>query len=341
LAVGTIHRAGERRAGCGLYDRRALAPSGGPARDHEAAQRTPRTLALSTGSASTGAAPGPERRAAVGLVLTGIASVQLGSALATTVFDEVGPAGTVFLRTAFAAIVLAAIWRPAHRGIDRRTRRAIALFGLCLLGMNLCFYEALERIPLGIAVTLEFVGPLAVAILGSRGRIDLLWALLATAGILLLAPGIGDGLAAEGVALALLAGGFWGAYIMLAASIGRGPAGHGGLSAAMIIAAVLLVPIGIADGGGGLLHPATLAIGLGVALLSSVLPYTVELEALRRLPERTFGVMLSLEPAVAALVGLAVLGQDLAGREVLAIAFVIAASAGALSAADTVEAPQS
>lgn len=282
-----------------------------------------------------------ERRVAVGLVLTGIASVQFGSALATTLFEEAGPAGTVLLRTLFAAIVLAAIWRPAFRALGGAARRDIALFGICLAGMNLCFFEALERIPLGIAVTLEFVGPLTVAIVGSRSRIDFLWALLAALGIVLLSPGIGEGLDAAGVALALVAGGFWGMYILIAARVGRGPAGHGGLSAAMIFAAILLVPIGIADGGGDLLHPAILAAGLGVALLSSVLPYTAELEALRRLPERTFGVMLSLEPAVAALVGLAVLGQDLAGREVLAIAFVVAASAGALSSADAVEAPQS
>lgn len=282
-----------------------------------------------------------ERRVAVGLVLTGIASVQFGSALATTLFEEAGPAGTVLLRTLFAAIVLAAIWRPAFRALGGATRRDIALFGICLAGMNLCFFEALERIPLGIAVTLEFVGPLTVAIVGSRSRIDFLWALLAALGIVLLSPGIGEGLDAAGVALALVAGGFWGMYILIAARVGRGPAGHGGLSAAMIFAAILLAPIGIADGGGDLLHPAVLAAGLGVALLSSVLPYTAELEALRRLPERTFGVMLSLEPAVAALVGLAVLGQDLAGREVLAIAFVVAASAGALSSVDAVEAPQS
>jgi inner membrane transporter RhtA len=247
----------------------------------------------------------------------------------------------VLLRTAFAALVLAALWRPAMRGRGRTTWRAIVLFGFCLVGMNLSFYEALERIPLGIAVTLEFVGPLAVAIIGSRSRIDFLWALLAALGIVLLSPGIGDGLDAAGVALALVAGGFWGAYIVIAARVGRGSAGHGGLSAAMVYAAILLLPVGIADGGAELLHPAILAAGLGVALLSSVLPYAAELEALRRLPERTFGVMLSLEPAVAALVGLAVLGQDLAGREVLAIALVVAASAGALSSADAVEAPQS
>ena len=282
-----------------------------------------------------------DRRAAVGLVLIGIASVQFGSALATTLFDEAGPAGTVLLRTAFAALVLAAVWRPAMRGRGETTWRAVALYGVCLVGMNLCFYESLDRIPLGIAVTLEFVGPLTVAIAGTRSHRDVIWVVLAAAGVVLLAPGIGDGLDALGVAFALTAGGFWGAYILIAARIGRGSAGLGGLSAAMIYATIILVPFGVADAGADLLHPGVLAAGLGVALLSSVLPYTVELEALRRLPERTFGVLLSLEPAVAALVGLIVLDQHLLGREVVAIALVVAASAGALSSTEAVEAPQS
>jgi inner membrane transporter RhtA len=282
-----------------------------------------------------------DRRAAVGLVLIGVASVQFGSALATTLFDEAGPAGTVLLRTAFAALVLAAIWRPAMRGRGETTLRAVALYGVCLVGMNLCFYESLDRIPLGIAVTLEFVGPLTVAIVGTRSRRDVIWVVLAAAGVVLLAPGLGDGLDALGVALALTAGGFWGAYILIAARIGRGSAGLGGLSAAMIYATVILVPLGVADAGADLLHPGVLAAGLGVALLSSVVPYTVELEALRRLPERTFGVLLSLEPAVAALVGLIVLDQHLLGREIVAIALVVAASAGALSSTEAVEAPQS
>jgi len=282
-----------------------------------------------------------DRRAAVGLVLTGIASVQFGSALATTLFDEAGPAGTVLLRTAFAALILAAIWRPAMRGRGETTWRAVALYGVCLVGMNLCFYESLDRIPLGIAVTLEFVGPLTVAIVGTRSHRDVIWVVLAAGGVVLLAPGIGDGLDALGVVFALTAGGFWGAYILIAARIGRGAAGLGGLSAAMIYATIILVPFGVADAGTDLLHPGVLAAGLGVALLSSVLPYTVELEALRRLPERTFGVMLSLEPAVAALVGLVILDQHLLGREIVAIALVVAASAGALSSTEAVEAPQS
>lgn len=284
---------------------------------------------------------GGERRVAVGLVLIGITSVQFGSALATKGFADAGPGGTVFLRTLFAAIILVAVWRPALNAISRATARDIVLFGVTLAGMNLCFYEALDRLPLGIAVTLEFVGPLTVAIAGSRSRLDVLWVALAAGGILLLGPDIGDGLDPLGVALALVAGAFWGIYILLSARVGRGPSGLGGLAVAMVVAAVILIPFGVVDGGGDLLDPTILAIGLGVAILSSALPYTVELEALRRLPERTFGVMLSLEPAVAAMVGVVALSQDLVGREIVAIALVVIASAGALSSADAIEAPQS
>jgi inner membrane transporter RhtA len=281
------------------------------------------------------------RRVAVALVLGGITSVQIGSALATHLFDDIGAAGTVLLRTVFAAAVLALFWRPVARSMTRSTLRDIGLFAITLGGMNLCFYEGLERLPLGIAVTLEFVGPLGVAIAGTRNRLDLLWVVLAGGGILLLAPDIGDGLDATGVAFALVAGGFWGFYILMSARVGRGPAGLGGLTTAMIVASVLLLPVGIADGGGELLDPGIVVAALGVAILSSAIPYTVELEALRRLPERVFGVLLSLEPAVAAIVGLIVLDQHLVGREIVAIALVVAASAGALSSAEAVEAPQS
>jgi inner membrane transporter RhtA len=273
-------------------------------------------------------------------VLAGITSVQLGSALATTVFAEIGAGGTVLLRTAFAAIILMLLWRPALAVLDRLTGTDVLLYGITLALMNLCFYEALDRLPLGIAVTLEFVGPLTVAIAGSRTRLDVLWVLLAAAGILLLAPGIGDGLDPLGVVLALAAGAFWGSYIIIAARVGRGPAGLGGLAIAMCVATVILIPYGMAEGGSEILVPATLLTGLGVALLSSVIPYSVELEALRRLPERTFGVLMSIEPAVAALVGVVALGQALAGREILAIALVVIASAGALSSAEAIETPQ-
>lgn len=267
---------------------------------------------------------------AVAMVLGGILSVQLGSALVTTVFDDLGPGGAVFLRTLFAGAVLIAIWRPAREALNRETLRVIALYGVVLALMNLSFYEALHRLPLGIAVTLEFTGPLAVALLGSRSRADVLWALIAACGILLFAPDIGDGLDPAGVAFALFAGSMWASYILLAARVGRGPAGVGGLSVAMVIATVILIPIGILDGGTGLVEPAALATGFAVAMLSSAIPYVLELEALRRLPENVVGVLLSLEPAAAALIGTIALGQALAGRELLAIALVVIASAGAL-----------
>lgn len=281
-----------------------------------------------------------EQTTAAGLVMVGVASVQIGSAVATTLFDEIGPAGTVFLRTLFAALVLLAIWRPAAGSLHGTALRDVALFGLVLAGMNLCFYTALERLPLGIAVTFEFTGPLAVAIAASRRPVDAVWVGLAAAGILLLAPGIGDGLDGVGVIFALLAGAFWGAYILLSARVGRGPTGTGGLAIAMGLAALVMVPAGVIDGGSGLLEPELLAVGAAVAMLSSAVPYTLELQALRRLAEGTFGVLLSMEPAVAALVGLVFLDQDLLGREIVAIALVMAASAGALSTAPAVEAPE-
>jgi inner membrane transporter RhtA len=276
---------------------------------------------------------GRGRATSIFLVLGAVLSVQLGAAGATTLFDEVGPGGTVLLRVGLAAAVLVALWRPALGGHSPLEWRLVALFGISLAGMNFSFYEALDRIPLGIAVTLEFVGPLGVAIAGSRRRLDLAWVGLAGAGILLLSPGVGESLDLAGAGLALLAGSFWAAYILLSARVGRAFPGGNGLALAMLIAALGLIPVGIADGGAELLAPGVLAVGLAVGLLSSAIPYSLELEALRRLPERSFGVLMSLEPAVAALVGLIALGQDLEAAEVLAIALVVIASAGALSTA--------
>jgi inner membrane transporter RhtA len=265
-----------------------------------------------------------ERLTSMSLVMGAVASVQVGAAIATTLFDELGPAGTVLLRTGFAALVLVLLWRPSLRGRSTVALRDAVLFGLALAGMNLSFYAALDRIPLGIAVTLEFTGPFLVAVAGSRRASDLLWVALAAGGIVLLAPGVHGSLDVTGSLLALLAGAFWAAYIVLAARIGRAFSGGQGLSIAMIVA-----------GGSDLGDPGLLAVGFAVALLSSAIPYSLELEALRRLPKGTFGVLMSMEPAVAALVGLIALGQDLSANEVVAIGLVVAASAGALSAAGT------
>jgi inner membrane transporter RhtA len=227
------------------------------------------------------------------------------------------------------------LWRPEIRGKSPVQLRDAVLYGLVLAGMNLSFYAALDRIPLGIAVTLEFTGPFAVAVAGSRRASDLVWVALAAGGIVLLSPGIHGSLDTTGALLALLAGAFWATYIVLAARVGRAFSGGQGLTLAMVVATVVLLPSGIVAGGSDLGDPGLLASGLAVALLSSAIPYSLELEALRRLPKGTFGVLMSLEPAVAALVGLVALGQDLSAEEVVAIGLVVAASAGALSAART------
>jgi inner membrane transporter RhtA len=263
------------------------------------------------------------------LVLGAVASVQIGASLAKGLFDDVGPGGTVLLRVAFAAAILAAIWRPRLRGRTRADWRLVAAFGIALAGMNFAFYSALDVIPLGVAVTLEFVGPLGVSVALSRRALDLVWVALAGAGILLLANLSGEGTDASGVLLALLAGAFWAAYILLGARVGQRLEGGTGLAMALMVSTVVLLPFGLGQGGADLLDPAVLAAGLAVAILSSAIPYSLELEALRRLPARVFGVLMSLEPAMAALAGYVVLDQVLPGREVAGIALVVAASAGA------------
>ena len=274
---------------------------------------------------------------AVSMVLGSITSVQCGAALATTLFARVGSEGAVFLRGTFGALILLAV---AHRDVAKLRRsdlRDIVLFGITLAAMNACFYAAIERLPLGIAVTLEFSGPLAVAIFGSRQRRDLVWAALAALGILLLSGLLGGGASIDllGAVLALTAGAFWAAYILLSARVGGRSEGLGGLAMAMAISAVLLAPAGIAVGGGELTGGGVLARGLAVGALSSAFPYALEIEALRRLPNAVFGVMMSLEPGVAALVGFIALGQGLSWLEAVAIAMVVAASAGALRSAST------
>jgi inner membrane transporter RhtA len=266
------------------------------------------------------------------LVLLSIFSVQLGAAVAKGLFDQLGPGGTVFLRVGFAALVLLLLWRPSVRGHARGEYLVAILFGLVLAAMNFTFYQALDRIPLGIAVTLEFVGPLGVAVAGSRRMLDLLWAVLAAAGIVLLAPldvlGETD-LDPVGVALALLAGLLWASYILLSVRTGSIFPGGTGLVIAMCVGTFVLVPAGIVGGGAALLDPGLLLAGFAVAMLSSAVPYSLELEALRKLPARVFGVLMSLEPAVAALVGFVVLGERLGLRALAAVLLVTVAAVGA------------
>ena len=276
------------------------------------------------------------KRAGAAMTVGAMASAQLGSALATTLFDRVGPGGAVFLRALAGAAVLLAVGREDLGSLRERGLRDVLLFALAVSGMSLSFYAALDRLPLGIAVTLEFVGPLGVAVFGSRRRRDLLWAALAAAGIVLLSGGAGgSGVDPAGVLLALLAGAFWAAYILQSARVGRTHPGLGGLALAMAISALVVAPFGIAQGGAELLSPAVLATGCAVGLLSSAITYGLELEALRRLPNSVFGVLMSLEPALAALIGFVALSQDLSALEILAVALVVAASAGALRTART------
>jgi inner membrane transporter RhtA len=272
-------------------------------------------------------------RGAALLTLASIVSVQCGSALATGLFDSVGPAGAVFLRASFGALALVLFTRGAPLRTREWPHRDVWLLSVSVAAVNLFFYAALDRLPLGITVTLEFVGPLGVAVLGSRRPRDVLWVLLAAAGIVLLSDGTAGGIDGLGVVLALTAGFFWGAYIVLSARVGAHAPGPGGATMAAVISAALVAPLGIAQGGTDLLAASTLAAGAAVGVLSTAIPYAAEMEALRRLPRAVFGVLMSLEPAVAAAIGFLALSQDLSSRELIAIALVVIASAGALRTA--------
>jgi inner membrane transporter RhtA len=271
----------------------------------------------------------PRVASGVALVLGSAVSVQFGAALATTLFDDVGPVAVVFLRLGFAALILLALWRPRFRSHSVRDLYIAAAFGLTLVAMNVSFYLAIDRLPLGVAVTFEFIGPLAVAVAASRGLLDVVWVALAGGGVALLSGGIGGELDPAGVAFALLAGAFWAASILLSVRVANLFPALGGLALALIVAALVAAPIGLAQGGGDLLAPAPLLVGVAVAVLSTAIPSSFGIEAVRRIPAGVYGVLMSVEPAVAALAGLVVLSQTLSWNEVLAIACVVLASAGA------------
>ena len=276
------------------------------------------------------------------LVLTGVVSVQVGAGVAARLFALIPPAAVTGLRLwTAAAVMIVAGARPLRDNLAGLARRrawrdaaVVAGFGLTLAVMNFSIYQAFARIPLGIAVTIEFLGPLAVAVASSRRLIDLLWVALAGVGVALLtgtgAPASGGHrVGLVGLGFALLAAAAWAAYIVLSRATGRRFPGTSGLTIAMLVAAVVIVPVGVTAGRGALLRPGILATGLAIGLLSSIIPYTLELEALRRVPARVFGIWMSLEPAVAALVGLVMLGQALAVSEWAAIVCVMVACAGA------------
>ncbi|MFJ3232333.1 EamA family transporter [Streptomyces sp. NPDC086787] len=266
----------------------------------------------------------------VGLVLAGGVSVQFGGALAVTLMPRTGALGVVTLRLFAAAVILLVVCRPRLRGHSRADWGTVAVFGITMGAMNGLFYEAVARIPLGPAVTLEVLGPLALSVLASRRLVNALWAGLALAGVFLLGGGGFGDLDPVGAAFALGAGSMWAAYIVFSARTGRRFPQADGLALAMAVAALLFLPLGIAESGGKLLNPTTVALGSAVAVLSSVLPYTLELLALRHLPASTFAILMSLEPALAAAAGFLILDQTLSATQAAAIALVIGASMGAV-----------
>lgn len=273
------------------------------------------------------------RLPAVFMVLGSISSIQIGAALATFLFDEVGVAGTVLIRSAMATVILLLVWRPEFR-IPKGQRLTVVLFGLSLAAVSLAFYAAIDRIPLGTAVTLEFTGPLVVALITSRRRRDLGWAAMAAAGILLLTGGIhGDSLDFLGILFALIAAFFWGSYILIGTRLGVDSSGGSMLAIAMLISTVFCLPPGLIEGSLGVVSPSVLGLGVAVGLLSAAIPFSLEFEAMRRLPSNVFGVMMSLEPAFAATVGFVILGQSVQPSQAVAIALVVAASVGVVRSA--------
>ncbi len=274
-------------------------------------------------------------------VLLGMISVQIGAVLAKGLFPELGAVATVCLRTGFSAVILLAVFRPPLLRLSAGQWRAAIPYGIALGAMNLVFYLALARIPLGLAVTLEFAGPLAVAVIGSRRAQDFLWVLLAGAGILLITPWAGSqNVDGKGVLFALLAGVGWAAYILLGGRVSRLFEGGEGAAVGMLFALAAVLPFALWTGGLGRLRLGSLAVGVAVALLSSAIPYSLEMVSLRAMPARTFGILMSLEPAIGALSGLVFLRERLSAGQWLAVVLVMTASAGATLTARKAEVMQ-
>lgn len=291
------------------------------------------TDAASAGGRGDASSSGVVAFGAVALVAVGLACQEVGASIAVLLFDDAGPLGMVLLRLAFSAMILLAISRPRLRGRTRRDWSAVVVFGLVLALMNGLFYLALERLPLGVTVTIEVLGPLTLSIVASRRASAWLWAGLAFVGVVALGGGGWDRLDGLGVMFALGAAAAWALYILSSARVGAAFPRLDGLALAMTVGALASVPFGIVDAGAALLRPELLGLGAAVAVLSSTLPYAFELMALRRLAASAFAILMSLAPAMAALAGFVLLGQHLAWLEVAGIALVIAASIGAVRAA--------
>ena len=271
-----------------------------------------------------------EALAPVGSILLAVFSVQGGATIAKGLFPAIGAAGTAEIRIGLSALILLAVFRPPVHRFTAAQWRAVVPYGISIGVMNLIFYQALVRIPLGLAVTLEFVGPLGVAIVSSRRALDGVWVALAAIGIALITPWrAGSNIDPLGVAMALAAGGCWAGYIVLGGRVSRVLTGGAAVATGMSIATLTVLPFALAGGGLVSFVPRLYAAGVALAVLSSALPFTLEMHALGALPGRTFSILMSLEPAVAALCGLVLLGEHLTTSQWLAVGLVIAASVGA------------
>jgi len=264
-----------------------------------------------------------------GLVLLAILSIQVGAALAIQLFSVIGPLGTVFCRVGLSALTFVIVIRPQIDNTTVKSGHLLLLYGFTLAAMNWCFYEAIARIPLGIAVTIEFMGPLAVAVATSRRRIDLLWVAIAVLGLLILAPEVGSGLDHWGVLFAAIAGVGWAAFIIISKHVGQALPGNNGLAFGMVIATLFLLPFGAGTAMPVLFDFWLFSGVLAVAVLSTTIPFFLEFEALKRLPARTYSILVTLEPAIAALVAAVLLGEALGVDAVFAVGCVTAAAIGA------------
>ena len=291
---------------------------------------------MTTASASPRAARpfGP-----VGLVAIGLICQEVGASFAVLLFPSVGVIGMVSLRLAFSAIVLLAVARPRLRGHSRNDWLIVIAFGITLALLNALFYEALARVPLGATITIEVLGPLVLSVVISRRASSWLWAALALTGVVILSQGSFGDLDPLGVAFAFGAAAMWAGYILLSARTGARFPRLDGLALAMTVGAVITVPFGIASAGTVIFRPSILLLGAAVALLSSTIPYTLELIALRRLPSATFSILMSLSPAIATTAGFLILGQKFTGVAFVAIGLVIAASIGAVLSASRAARP--
>lgn len=289
---------------------------------------------------------GRGRYAPVVMVLGSMTSLQFGAAIATHLFDDIGAAGASALRLGLSALVLLAWARPSVRAWSTHQRRSVVLLGLSMACMNTAFYEAISRIPLGAAITIEFLGPLGLAAALSRRFREFLWVLVALGGVAVLSFGqqAGHGGSAHaldpvGVVAAVVAAFFWACYIVAGSRLATSGPGRGGLAAACTVAAVVVVPYGLVAAGGELAHPRVLLLGLAMAVLASAIPYSLELRALEDLAKRTFSILTALEPAIGALVGFALLHQDLRPVSLVGVALVVAAGIGATASAPEADQP--